>query len=500
MRLLNTRTLRLKYFDKDDQPKPKYAALSHTWGKEELSFHEMMQRRPKDPVEQLAGFKKAQGACRRARRDGYEWIWIDTCCINKNSSSELCQAINSMWSWYYHSARCYAYLEDVHTEFSNDGHLGFDINEFGKSKWFTRGWTLQELIAPLSVLFLASDWTELGTKTELRYDLSSITGIEQAVFRYPSICHYSIAQKMSWPSRRKTSVPEDIAYCLLGLFDVNIPLLYGEGREKAFKRLQEALIKESNDESIFAWCPRERNESSLKSILADHPSDFADSKEILSFSSFKQCGTLHRYDLTNAGLRISLPLFKRQLFYYALLRCVDNCHRKKLVVLPLRQLSGSNEYERAGFMETVDMPSPSTEWIHDTIYIRDRRRSQMPVQYQEPPFAAHLWDLSRWRVFGSANATSTEALAKAGNWTSLKKGVNLAPHSNQLRVLIDPNSSAYYLVGQRFPSDQYPFDKRFPFDQRPFNQRPFDKRFPFDQRPFDKRFPFDKHPFGHRPI
>jgi hypothetical protein len=172
--------------------------------------------------------------------------------IDKTSSAELTEAINSMYSWYREAAVCYAYLSDVLTKDGIDIE-NRSIGSFAKSRWFTRGWTLQELLAPTNVLFYDADWAEIGSKAELCEDVSIITGIpSQALAGATHLGAFPIAERMSWASTRSTTRVEDAAYCLLGIFDVNMPLLYREGY-KAFSRLQDEIMRTSTDQSIFAW-------------------------------------------------------------------------------------------------------------------------------------------------------------------------------------------------------------------------------------------------------
>lgn len=162
--------------------------------------------------------------------------------IDKTSSTELSEAINSMFKWYQRSAVCYAYLVDVHSK-----------NDFTKSRWWNRGWTLQELIAPCSVVFFSSEWDCIGDKSILVSDISKRSRISVDVLLNPNeVSKSSGAQRMAWAANRKTTRSEDIAYCLLGIFDINMPLLYGEGRQ-AFKRLQEEIIRTKQDQSLLAW-------------------------------------------------------------------------------------------------------------------------------------------------------------------------------------------------------------------------------------------------------
>lgn len=248
MRLLNTTTLELSrlYFPNEV---PDYVIFSHRWNTEEVTFADITKDPVSDlqsPVRQKNGFAKIQGVCELASTHGYEWIWIDSCCIDKSSSAELQEAINSMWRYYRQANICYVYLADV-----PDAEAGWG-EKFGKSVWFTRGWTLQELIAPTSVEFYAANWEPIGTKIEREMQISKITSIRSAALRYPHrMKHFTAAQKLSWAAHRKVTREEDQAYSLMGLFDINIPLLYGEGGMKAFHRLQEAIYNSTGDHSIF---------------------------------------------------------------------------------------------------------------------------------------------------------------------------------------------------------------------------------------------------------
>ena len=227
---------------------PPYAILSHTWGPDELTFKNMEQKG-------YVPSKKIDGCCKQALKDELNFVWVDTCCIDKSSSAELSEAINSMWEWYRQSKVCYAYLSDV----PPDTVVEETYSKFSQSRWFTRGWTLQELIAPEEVIFYDEAWNRIGRKSHAYSDwefmkrLRQITGIDDKVLKRPSSFRdYSVAQRMSWASKRTTTRLEDCAYSLLGLFKINMPLLYGEGN-RAFQRLQEEILRVSDDESLFAW-------------------------------------------------------------------------------------------------------------------------------------------------------------------------------------------------------------------------------------------------------
>ncbi|KAI1351349.1 heterokaryon incompatibility protein-domain-containing protein [Xylaria sp. FL0043] len=223
---------------------PPYAVLSHTWGNEEVLFRDW-QYASCESVEKKEGFNKIKNCCEQAAAEGLEWVWIDTCCINKDSSAELTEAINSMFQWYKSAAVCYVYLCDISDDIESN---------IAKSRWITRGWTLQELIAPREVVFYSCNWEALGTRSNLSACLAIATNInEPFLVGRRDLNEASIAQRMSWAARRTTSREEDEAYCLLGIFNVNMPLIYGEGL-KAFRRLQEVLAREyPKDHSLFAW-------------------------------------------------------------------------------------------------------------------------------------------------------------------------------------------------------------------------------------------------------
>ncbi|KAH8588962.1 heterokaryon incompatibility protein-domain-containing protein [Bisporella sp. PMI_857] len=244
MKVLDTRVVRLKDINESEEP---YAILSHTWGRDEVLFEDMTAMNGYGA--QKLGYAKVRTACAKALGDGYKSIWIDTCCIDKKSSAELSEAINSMFRWYKKAKVCYALLSDVST--IEDIDKAKEKSEFWRSRWFTRGWTLQELLAPRKLEFFSSSWEYIGSKISLASYISKVTLINIEYLHGEDLRSASVAQRMSWASRRTTTRTEDIAYCLLGIFDINMPLLYGEG-DRAFRRLQDEILRTSNDESIFA--------------------------------------------------------------------------------------------------------------------------------------------------------------------------------------------------------------------------------------------------------
>ena len=277
MRFLNTKSLELSG-PYTPSKVPDYAILSHRWNTEEVTFADIS----KAPISELQsetriknGFAKIQGACKLALQDGYAWIWIDSCCIDKSSSAELQEAINSMWRYYRESNICYAYMADVPDSDAGWGQM------FTKSEWFTRGWSLQELIAPACVVFYAHNWEPIGTKLERYEQIAEITSIDPDVLRNHAVDLFSTAEKLSWAAHRKVTREEDEAYWLLGLFYVNMPLLYGEGREKAFVRLQEAIYNSIADHSIFLF-RHSLHVDDDQPLLADSPTRFCDRSDCTS--------------------------------------------------------------------------------------------------------------------------------------------------------------------------------------------------------------------------
>lgn len=333
------------------------------------------------------------------------------CCIDKTNSAELSEAINSMYRWYKQAKVCYVYLADVTDDpiieqWKNQPENWRERRDpppndspFVKSRWFTRGWTLQELLGPERLRFFSSTFKFLGTKRELCELLVVITGISDAAIRNVSHASPNVAQKMSWAARRQTTRVEDMAYCLLGLFDVNIPLIYGEG-EKAFRRLQEEIMKNSNDQTLFAWnagvplgdceladlkkLPRlgwPESEELIKDlprgIFAKSPLDFAHCKDIVPSIPPERQSQFDGRDYSippiifNNGLRIGLPvltnldqngkltglrLAEKSVIIGGIVIAVLTCRRKSvkshLLGIPLR----SNGYAFTRFGPLLSVP------------------------------------------------------------------------------------------------------------------------------------------------
>ncbi|CAI0644286.1 unnamed protein product [Colletotrichum noveboracense] len=346
MRVIDTETLKLVEFH--DLPPDPYVTLSHTWGEDEVTFQEMTalsneetSLRNRSTIESKHGFEKIKSTCAKAKKDGFSWAWADTCCIDKTSSAELSESINSMFRWYQGSAICYAYLADI----PRADHVVDIWNEdnfdpaglFRNCRWFTRGWTLQELLAPDVVEFYAADWSEIGTKSSLAARIADITKIDIDVLEgHKSIHRRCAAERLSWAASRQTARTEDVAYSLLGIMDVNMPLLYGEGK-RAFIRLQETMLKEREDYSLLLPNLAIQLTSRLKEYgplrsdtvvslgpdserappLAEDPSDFfVEDPNIWSYARISNWSAAesamgienhHAPYLTSRGLQICLP-------------------------------------------------------------------------------------------------------------------------------------------------------------------------------------------------
>ena len=222
---------------------PPYAILSHTWGndEEEVTFKDLAESSKDIKV----GYQKIQFCAEQAGHDSLRYFWVDTCCIDKSNNAELSEAINSMFRWYRNATKCYVYLSDVLTNEHNQNSLSPQSWEaaFRKSRWFTRGWTLQELIAPPSVEFFSREGKRLGDKKSLGQIIHESTGLAVQALEGSTLFEYSVAERMSWAKGRETKREEDKAYSLLGIFDIYMPLIYGEGMKNAFRRLQEEIDK-----------------------------------------------------------------------------------------------------------------------------------------------------------------------------------------------------------------------------------------------------------------
>jgi hypothetical protein len=303
---------------------PPYAILSHRWRDGEVSFqdcHSIPDIATDAIITKKPGYRKLKGSCSQALQDGYSYVWVDTCCIDKSSSAELSEAINSMYNWYERSQRCYVYLDDACS--SEDPRA--EGSRFRKSEWFNRGWTLQELIAPTHVAFFDAKWKKIDNKASLANLIAQITRVDEAILRDGMYAHEtSIAQRMSWAGGRKTSKDEDRAYSLLGLFGVHMPTIYGEG-SRAFRRLQLEIMRVSADHSIFAW----QGSAMSAGVLAESPDQFLPpTHHPVDYDEYVQAFNISQpkpdFTVTNFGLYIQLPITsvpRNPGYYYGFLAC-----------------------------------------------------------------------------------------------------------------------------------------------------------------------------------
>jgi len=384
MRLLHAMSMRLKSFEENAMPQ--YAILSHTWGEDEVSFQDIHG----PDAASKSGYKKIRYVCEHALEAGLQYAWIDTCCIDKKSSAELSEAINSMFRWYHKAIYCYAYLADVPD--GTDVHT--ETSAFATSRWFTRGWTLQELLAPTDLMFFSTDGLYLGSKRELGKEISEITTIgEEYLHGEAPLSQASIAKRMSWASCRTTTRTEDLAYCLLGIFDINMPLLYGEGG-KAFIRLQEEIMRNSDDQSLFAWGFRDVRLLSANSLLdsadpfgpfAKEPGAFKDSGHIIPDELEPPTAAFTMS--TNKGLQMKIRvdlLLSRFSSPIAILACRPEEKFLWLIGIPIRFYSedsfmrlGSSTYCLLRRDEAVDTPYRSLRFLTNQNHLR------LPVGPQE---------------------------------------------------------------------------------------------------------------------
>ncbi|KAI8956605.1 HET-domain-containing protein [Daldinia sp. FL1419] len=476
MRLLNACSGEITIFQSSNSLPP-YAILSHTWNEEEVSFQDW-EEQPWEEVKKKKGFKKIEYCRQQAIKEGLGWVWVDTCCINKQSSAELSEDINSMFKWYKQAAICYAYLADV-----EEGPQSIIESRLRESRWFTRGWTLQELIAPEQVVFYSQNWHEIGTKSTLSKCLSRITNIgEMYLMDSANIRNASIAQRMSWAAYRVTTREEDIAYCLIGIFDVNIPLLYGEGK-RAFRRLQEEVLKAyPEDHTLFAWGtivskfskytvtdaqmlgyePIEGNlnedgiegddndDESVLGLLAQSPADFKDSGRFvqpINYWTFfrprySQSGPLDILmvptvfgsaiyielpivgyldpKLSNCAFKDGLPLWRLRETRIAILTCgYQDWNDFRLVTIPL--IVGV----RGSYGRTREIVINSDTTLEKINYSTLRRYCQKVIIEDEPSYQPQSGDIVFRRITYSLDFEGIRAA----------KGVDILQHNSILRSM-----------------------------------------------------------------
>lgn len=335
-----------------------YAILSHTWAEDEVTFRDMQDL---SNARFKAGFCKLEASCLKTIEHGLQYVWVDTCCIDKSSSAELSEAINSMFHWYKEAVVCFALLSD----FTVGAQSEALSKKFEECRWFTRGWCLQELIAPSNLLFYDREWTLVGEKKELKEEIETITGVDRWVLSGDShISTIPLAKRMCWAARRQTSRTEDMAYCLLGIFDVNMPMIYGEG-SKSFIRLQREILQSTTDLSLLAWQAEEGDE--VCGVLAKSPAEFANCANIES--SDDQFRFRDEITMTNKGLKICTSLQHASGDVYILdLHCykIDNSGKELRIAIYLQRVL--DNYLRSSPRE-LHQADPSPGRLPQSIYL-----------------------------------------------------------------------------------------------------------------------------------
>ena len=366
------------------------------------------------PPQSKPGFQKLRGAAQQALNDRYEFIWADTCCIDKSSSAELSEAINSIWTWYSKSAICYAYLQDIPG--GPDETATEPGSKFTNSQWWTRGWTLQELLAPLDVVFFTETWDPIGEKKSLSGAIVPITGIGMDVLTHARrLESVSVARRMSWASKRRTTRTEDLAYSLMGIFSVNMPLLYGEG-ERAFLRLQQEIMKDSDDESIFAWVEPLANPERYSGLLAENPSAFAKSGDIIHYKDFED---REPYVMSNRGLSITLHLSRASDgTFAAALHCpVPQTGDGFLAVYLKRLGKDSQHYAR---VKCARLGSLDKRGALETIYVRQSH----PTHELDTVLPYHFFNL---RHLHTGTAPDEKYILENATWVPLQQTHSRVP-------------------------------------------------------------------------
>jgi hypothetical protein len=384
MRLLNAKDFTLTYFN-DERTFPEYAILSHTWGDDEVTFRDLAELSREQLLLKRA-YEKVEKCCTKALECGLEWVWMDTCCIDQTSSAELSEAINSMYQWYRQSAVCYAYLYDVDSveeDFLPDGVIDQGRLHrkltFDKARWFTRGWCLQELLAPRNMQFFNKHWEYIGSKYDLKTPISMVTSIDEYGLFIADLSVLSVAHRMSWAARRQTTRPEDVAYCLLGIFNLNMPLLYGEGLVRAFGRLQEEIMRRTEDHSIFAWSGVGTDfRNDVVGFLAPHPSAF-------SYGKVDLCPLpkhVKPLSITGRGISAQVPLIRQEGHgenYLAIIGCYKSGSSKGYYAIPVTCLKKSSDVyrRRSPNLQTVSLKEAESATLSTIFLLRHSKPTHL---------------------------------------------------------------------------------------------------------------------------
>ncbi|KAL5356868.1 ankyrin repeat-containing domain protein [Aspergillus floccosus] len=409
MRLLDTTepaSAPFKVIEFTDDEIPPYAILSHTWNQEEITLRDLEIEAPNyENLFNKKGYTKVRRACALARQSGYDWLWMDTCCIDKTSSAELSEAINSMYRWYQQAGICYAWLSDA-----------WSPSDVPTCRWFTRGWTLQELVAPSTVVFLDARWEVLGTKESLRSAISERTGIPESILSGDDdLESMSVAQRMSWAAGRRTTRVEDRAYCLLGLFSISIPLVYGEG-QKAFYRLQEEIMRVSDDMTLFAW----RSPIPSSGLLAPSADAFEGCTDVVvSESPFV---TSHiPWTVGNKGIQLQLPFLPvgRNGLGWAILSASRRGKETCFLAVYLRDIHLTMELFERVWCDRVELiylkRFQPAQFPMRQIRVQQRRSTNSSSTLSEPPDGGIDSEVFSWALMSAQGHTVDYYRAEDGD-------------------------------------------------------------------------------------
>ncbi|KAI4224155.1 MAG: hypothetical protein L6R36_004882 [Xanthoria steineri] len=385
IRLLRAESLTLQRFKDDDCPP--YVILSHRWAEDPsdevvyddmANFHELYQSRLWKKTRSAA---KILGACQQVLEEKINYLWVDTVCIKQDNPMKLSTAINSMYRLYSNAEVCLAYLAD---------YPSAEVQTLCQSDWFNRGWTLQELVAPEVVKFFDKDWRSMGERRQLSEELTHRTRIAKAfLVANLGVGNASISERMSWIAGRKTSVPEDTAYCLLGIFSVNMPLLYGEGKERAFLRLQEEIMRYSDDHSLFVWKTEERYSYST-GLLASSPDCFRSTGNYSPYYDDPDDDS-RPYQMTNKGIAIDLHVLDGSSY--------DACYPQMFSGIGILNCSSDvyNNEERVGvYLRKVKGSHYCRVWPHKICQIKWSDRGE-----KESIYVKHWDGRRRWKTINS---------------------------------------------------------------------------------------------------
>ncbi|KAI0968629.1 heterokaryon incompatibility protein-domain-containing protein, partial [Xylaria arbuscula] len=491
MRLLKTKTYQLFEANDIPSPFPPYAILSHTWisPKDEITYQDFKQRKSdiENDIFKQKGWAKLGQYCSRAAKDGWEWAWMDTCCIDKTNPADTQEAINAMFRWYQNASVCYAYLEDVdantvpsHTDLTFESlPTDQDLDNVSSkdnvispnsllrqalkdllinAKWFTRGWTLQELLAPPYLVFVDRVWRRIGTREIWADEIKEASGIEAkhlTSFDPENFMASSIAMRFSWASRRKTTVEEDETYSLLGLFGISLPLIYGEGRLRAFTRLQRELITVYNDDSIFAWKALEpvpessnasnrRGYSTGRGILAPSIREFWDASSIV-------CLGLHgsSFTMTNRGIELKAKRWRNGVDPGRFVVCL-NCGNIDSIVhigIPLTHTNGS--YERIQVDELYNVRSLDRRvWEEESGYQSTFIQASGNRNFRIPPFIFTLETPEHVTIGGKYYVNYSTSMFRMG---TLKRfgDDSLALDSGNNELIVGPDRIVFINISVR---------------------------------------------------